>query len=501
VDTGLTWTRGLEMQAKGWAGVNEGNRGLFLLERTSAGNSRIRPDPQHDGQMTPLDTRMRRLATALSLLAFAACQQDGPVPTDPGTLPSSPRTAAAQQPDAIPGRYIVVLRDGVDPAEFARGRGITTRRIYRSALNGFLASIPEAAVPGLSRAPGIVRIEQDSWLHFDQVSQPAATWGIDRIDQRSLPLDNQYGSTLTGADVTAYIVDSGIRFSHQEFGGRAVLGHDVVYEDALAGDTSIVLDPTQGPGEDCLGHGTHVAGTVGGSTYGVARAVRLVSVRIGGCRNSLTLGHLLAGIDWVTADHRARRAASATASSVANFSLTGGSLTIDDAISVMISSGVSVVAAAGNQGRLAKDLACEVGPARMPAVLTVGATRNDDWRAEFSNHGGCVDLYAPGQDILSALHQGDSDSGLRMGTSFAAPHVTGVAALYLQAFPAASPSQVFTAVLDAATQNAVINGMEPVYSKSGRYQGMTPTYIGSILFNDVNPTPATCVPTKKVRCK
>jgi subtilisin family serine protease len=262
-----------------------------------------------------------------------------------------------------------------------------------------------------------------------------ASWGLDRIDQRRLPLDESYSPEGGGSGATAYVIDTGIRASHEDFGGRARSGYDFVDDDANAAD--------------CHGHGTHVAGTVGGTDYGVAKGADVVGVRVLDCRGSGTTSQVVAGIDWVT-EHAARPA-------VANLSLGGGpDGVLDDAVRRSIDSGVTYSIAAGNGNLLGwPQDACGTSPARVPEAITVGATDRDDARASFSNTGSCVDLFAPGVDIISASIGSDSATDTLSGTSMAAPHVTGVAALYLAGHPSAGPAQVRDAVVNAATDGAV----------------------------------------------
>jgi len=367
-------------------------------------------------------------ATALLLLA-AACSDPASPPTDSAPLA---QFAAAAGP-AIPGRFIVTVRDGVSPAAVAAEHGVRPDFIYLRALNGFAGGMSDLARNGLLRDARVLRVEQDGTMEAFG-TQTSATWGLDRIDQRALPLSTTYTYTNTGSGVTAYIIDTGIRFSHNEFGGRATSGFDAV---------------DGGSADDCHGHGTHVAGTVGGSTYGVAKSVSLVAVRVLNCSGSGSTSGVIAGIDWVTTNHATR--------SVANMSLGGGaSASLDAAVNNSIASGVTYAIAAGNgnNGGVAQD-ACKYSPARVAAAITVGATDKTDTKTSWSNYGNCVDIFAPGSGITSSWYSSNTATNTISGTSMATPHVAGVAALYLQSNPAASPSAVRNALVNNATPNVV----------------------------------------------
>jgi subtilisin family serine protease len=281
-----------------------------------------------------------------------------------------------------------------------------------------------------------VRVEPDG-IATIVTTQTGATWGLDRIDQRA-GLNTMYNYTNTGTGVTAYILDTGIRFSHSEFGGRAVSGFDAV---------------DGGSADDCNGHGTHVAGTVGGANYGVAKNVSLVAVRVLNCSGSGTWSGVIAGIDWVTAHHAAGTPA------VSNMSLGGGANTsVDNAVRNMIADGVSSAVAAGNgnQGGRAQD-ACKYTPARVSQAMTIGATDQSDRKTSWSNYGTCVDWFAPGLNITSAWYNGNTATRTISGTSMATPHTAGVAALYLEDNPGASPSAVSAALAANNTRGVVLN--------------------------------------------
>jgi subtilisin family serine protease len=262
------------------------------------------------------------------------------------------------------------------------------------------------------------------------VTQSPATWGLDRIDQASLPLNNSFTYTRTGAGVKAYIIDTGIRLTHNEFGGRATWGTNAV----------------GGPNDDCHGHGTHVAGTVGGSTYGVAKAVALVAVKVLNCSGSGSTTAVVNGINWVRLNGQKP--------AVANMSLGGGiSISIDNAVNNAVNSGIPFAVAAGNSNANA----CNASPARAANAITVGSTTSTDARSSFSNYGTCLDIFAPGSSITSAWRTSNTDTAVLSGTSMASPHVAGVVALYLQSNPTASSSTVRTAIVNASTLNKVTN--------------------------------------------
>jgi len=338
---------------------------------------------------------------------------------------------------AIRDQYIVVLDDQrVASAQvqnvvaaLARAQGGRVQRIYQRALRGFSVTMSAAAAAALARDPRVRYIEQDSVMTIVQ-SQPNATWGLDRIDQRDRPLNGTYTYTTVAANVDVYVIDTGIRASHVEFGGRV-----------SSGFTSI----NDGNGtNDCNGHGTHVAGTIGGVLYGVAKGVRLRAVRVLGCNGSGSTSGVIAGVDWVTANHTAATPA------VANMSLGGGASTaLDDAVRNSIADGVTYAIAAGNSNANA----CNYSPARVSQALTVGSSTNTDVRSSFSNFGTCVDIFAPGSSITSAWSTSDSATNTISGTSMASPHVAGVAALYLANNAGAAPATVHAAVINNASVN------------------------------------------------
>jgi subtilisin family serine protease len=345
---------------------------------------------------------------------------------------------AAAAPASPLATYIVTLAPGSLPSQAAQRAaaqlGGRVEHVYTAALTGYAVRLPAARADRLSELPSVVAVEQDQPVQLNTTQSPA-TWGLDRIDQRPpSPLSGSYTYTNTGAGVTAYVIDTGIRRNHAEFGVRVAAGHDV-----SAGGT----------GEDCNGHGTHVAGTIGGTTYGVAKDVTLVPVRVLDCSGSGTNAGVIAGINWVTAHHQPGQPA------VANMSLGGGASTaLDSAVSASIADGVTYAVAAGNGNtRGVPQNACNYSPARVGAALTVGATDRTDRPASFSNYGSCVDLFAPGVAITSAWHT--TATNTISGTSMATPHVAGVAALYLQGDTTAPPATVASAIRAATLKDAV----------------------------------------------
>jgi subtilisin family serine protease len=342
-------------------------------------------------------------------------------------------------PGAIPGSYIVVFKNSAVKTKTApvltnnladKANAKVDHR-YTAALHGFAGKMSETAALRLSANPAVAYVAQNQTLKAldDQANPPS--WGLDREDQRDLPLNNSYHYDTAASNVTAYVIDTGIRVTHQTFGGRAVWGTNTT------GD---------GTNTDCNGHGTHVAGTIGGAEYGVAKGVHLVAVKVLNCSGSGTTAGVVAGIDWVTANH--------VSPAVANMSLGGGvDTTLDNAVRNSIAHGVTYAIASGNSNVDA----CNASPARVADAITVDASDSNDARASFSNFGTCTDIFAPGVNITSAWNTSDTATNTISGTSMATPHVTGTAALYLSANPNATPDTVQQALTANATLDHIGN--------------------------------------------
>ncbi|MFL5595289.1 MAG: S8 family serine peptidase [Gemmatimonadaceae bacterium] len=376
----------------------------------------------------------QKLALLITAAAGLSACSDVSNPTHP-TLAVDAKLSVSANAEVVPGRFMITLRDDVDPASVASEHGVRPDFTYTHALTGFAGAISDAARAGLMRDARVLRIEPDG-IARAVTTQSGATWGLDRIDQRSLPLSTTYDYTATGSGVTAYIIDTGIDYNNSDFEGRARKGIDEV--------------TTGGSALDCNGHGTHVSGTVGGKNWGVAKGVALVAVRVLDCGGSGSWSGVVAGIDWVVGDH-------ASGPAVSNMSLGGGaSATVDDAVNRMINDGVASAVAAGNgnQGGRAQD-ACKYSPARVPNAMTIGATDKTDTKTSWSNYGNCVDWFAPGSGITSDWLNGGTNT--ISGTSMATPHTTGVAALYLQGNPGATPETVRNALLANTTKGVVQN--------------------------------------------
>ena len=364
--------------------------------------------------------RLRNAALLTAAAALAACADQSP--TAGRATDAAPLLASGS---AIQGQYVVVLREGADPRSVAAVAGVHPRYVYTAALNGFAASLNAGQLNALRHNPGVDYVEADQPFEA-RTTQTGATWGIDRIDQRNLPLSGTYTYTSTGAGVYAYVVDTGIQTNHPQFGTRAAVAYD-----ALGGN-----------GQDCNGHGTHVAGTIGSTTYGVAKSVQLRAVRVLNCSGSGSTSGILAAVDWI----RLNRSNPA----VANLSLGGGySSSLNTAVTSLANSGVFVAVAAGNSNADA----CNYSPSSAPAVFTTASSEKTDARRTSSNYGSCVDGYAPGGSITSTWI--NSSTATISGSSMASPHVAGVAALYKATYGNASTATIDSWIKTNATQGVI----------------------------------------------
>ncbi len=384
---------------------------------------------------------MRKQTTILALAlsgAVVGCQDRAPAGPD---VPVAVQLATHAP---LRDRYVVSFRDGVaDAAGLSRRlvaeNGGQLVHTYGRVLHGFAATLPASAVAALQKNPNVASVQPDGPVQGDgTVTQPGADWGLDRIDQRTLPLDGAYHYAQTGAGVGVYIVDSGIRYDHDEFGGRAQPGFDY-----LGGD-----------GSDCAtnpsGHGTHVAGIAAGATYGVARSSSIYSVRVLNCSAGGSYSDVIAGLDWIAANH--------VTPAVVNLSLSGASYDLLDAAVDQLIARVTAVVSAGTSA-IAADDACGRSPSRVAAAITIGGTASTDARGPYSSFGDCVDWFAPGTSIRSASVSGPSATEVRTGTSQSTAFVSGVAAAFLQANPTATPAEVDAALRAVLTQHVVTNAL------------------------------------------
>jgi subtilisin family serine protease len=374
----------------------------------------------------------RSLVLVLASVSILACAD----PTAPaGRRILAPVVSAGLGWDTrlVPDEYIVVLRSDADVSRVAsrtRRSGADIVAHWENALRGMAVRAGPAALAAIRSDWDVEYVEPVQVFTTMAVQNNPPSWGLDRIDERSLPLDGAYAYTSNGSGVRAYIIDTGIRTSHSDFGGRATGGFTTIND----GNST----------NDCNGHGTHVAGTVGGTTYGVAKSVALVAVRVLDCSGSGTTTGVISGVDWVRQN--------AVLPAVANMSLGGGaSASLDQAVNNAINAGITFVVAAGNSS----SNACNFSPARVAAAVTVGATDENDTRATFSNFGSCLDLFAPGVRIVSTWNSSNTATATLSGTSMAAPHVTGAVARYLSANPSASPAAVSNWLASNATSGVV----------------------------------------------
>ncbi|MFF9453287.1 S8 family peptidase [Streptomyces flaveolus] len=383
-------------------------------------------------------SRSKRIRFAGIAAVVATTLAGGLAAVPAQAAPAEGEVIGAGSPTAVRDSYIVTLRkDAGFKASSTTGKGLveeyggSVNRTFGSALNGYTATLSATEAKRLAADPAVAAVEQNQRVSVTDTTQSSAPWGLDRIDQTSLPLSRTYTyPDSAGSGVTAYVIDTGVRITHQQISGRASYGYDAVDGDTDAADGN--------------GHGTHVATTIAGSTYGVAKKAKIVAVRVLDNNGSGTTAGVIAGIDWVTRNH--------SGPSVANLSLGGGaSATLDAAVRTSIASGVTYAVAAGNSNANASSYS----PARVTEALTVGATTSTDARASYSNYGSALDIFAPGSSITAGWNTGDTATNTISGTSMATPHVAGAAAVYLASHASATPAQVATALVNGATTGKV----------------------------------------------
>ncbi|MET9051848.1 S8 family peptidase [Streptomyces rhizosphaericola] len=387
-------------------------------------------------------TRRTKLTAAITAVAAAAgvtlfgTSFAGAAPAPMGTV------YGADAETAVSGSYIVMLGEKADKSKLAKEYGGKLQRNYSSSINGFSASgLSETEAKRLAADPAVAKVVQNKKFSINATQENPPSWGLDRVDQTETAGDNAYNYPDTaGEGVTAYVIDTGVRVTHEDFEGRATSGFDAVDNDDDADDGN--------------GHGTHVAGTIAGASHGVAKKAKIVAVRVLDDNGSGTTEQVIAGIDWV--------AANASGPSVANMSLGGGAdPALDAAVQKAIAAGVTFGVAAGNESSDAG----QVSPARVPEAITVASSTEADEQSSFSNYGSIVDIYAPGSDITSTWNDSDTGTNTISGTSMATPHVVGAAAVYLAGNPDATPEAVATALTEGATPDAISNATEGTANK------------------------------------
>ncbi|MFF6906315.1 S8 family peptidase [Streptomyces sp. NPDC012389] len=387
-------------------------------------------------------TRRTKLTAAITAVAAAAgvtlfgTSFAGASPAPMGTV------YGADAETAVSGSYIVMLGEKADKSKLAKEYGGKLQRNYSSSINGFSASgLSETEAKRLAADPAVAKVVQNKKFSINATQENPPSWGLDRIDQTETAGDNAYTyPDAAGEGVTAYVIDTGVRVTHEDFEGRATSGFDAVDNDDDADDGN--------------GHGTHVAGTIAGAEHGVAKKAKIVAVRVLDDNGSGTTEQVIAGIDWV--------AANASGPSVANMSLGGGAdPALDEAVQKAIAAGVTFGVAAGNESSDAG----QSSPARVPEAITVASSTEADEQSSFSNYGSIVDIYAPGSDITSTWNDSDTGTNTISGTSMATPHVVGAAAVYLAGHQDATPEEVATALTEGATPDAISNATEGTANK------------------------------------
>ncbi|MGA5046682.1 S8 family peptidase [Streptomyces arboris] len=387
-------------------------------------------------------TRRTKLTAAITAVAAAAgvtlfgTSFAGASPSPMGTV------YGADAETAVSGSYIVMLGEKADKSKLAKEYGGKLQRNYSSSINGFSASgLSETEAKRLAADPSVAKVVQNKKFTINATQENPPSWGLDRVDQTETAGDNAYTYPDTaGEGVTAYVIDTGVRVTHEDFEGRATSGFDAVDNDDDADDGN--------------GHGTHVAGTIAGAAHGVAKKAKIVAVRVLDDNGSGTTEQVIAGIDWV--------AANASGPSVANMSLGGGAdPALDEAVQKAIAAGITFGVAAGNESSDAG----QGSPSRVPEAITVASSTEGDEQSSFSNFGPVVDIYAPGSDITSTWNDSDTGTNTISGTSMATPHVVGAAAVYLAGNPDATPEAVATALTEGATPDAISNATEGTANK------------------------------------